>query len=221
MFKIKVFITKLIHGEYSFQYVDLFRRNGLRSPFLRCVKDEFHFHILMFIKKDPKLKVFDTSETIQFGNTTSSLTPDELQKTKGLPFCFNAFMFGEYEVIMIGYHETIQNTKLKSVYVFANGVYIMGEYCFTDIKKDNSLSISKTLIKKYTSDSIESFDRFYIKDKNKNYIYFADNGFDICVKYFLASDAKSKEIYSKFANLILKTDENNTDLIESKLSEMF
>ena len=221
MFKIKMFITKLIHGEYSFKYVDLFRQNGLRSPFLRCVKVEFNFHILMFLNKDTKLKVFDTSETIQFGNASPSLTSDELLKTKGLPFCFNAFMFEEYEVIMIGYHETIQNTKFKTIYTFANGVYIMGEYCFSDIKKESTLSISKTLINKYTSDSTESLDRFYIKDKSKNYIYFADNGFDISVRYFLASDAKSKEIYSKFANSVLKTDDNYSNIIESKLSEIF
>ncbi|NVN96350.1 MAG: hypothetical protein HXX18_13835 [Bacteroidetes bacterium] len=221
MFKIKMFITKLIHGEYSFKYVDLFRQNGLRSPFLRCIKDEFQFHILTFIKKDPKLKIFETSETIQFGNTSSSLTSDELLKTKGLPYCFNAFLFDEYEILMIGYHETIQNTKLKSIYTFANGVYIMGQYSFVDVKKEDSLNISKTLIKKYTADSTESLDKFFIKDKNKNYIYYADNGFDIAVKYFLVSDPKSKEIYSKFTDSILKTDTTNNKAIELKLNELF
>jgi hypothetical protein len=216
-----MFFIKLIHGEYSFQYVDLFRQNGFRSPFLRCIKDEFFFHIIMFLKKDPKVKVFETSEIIQFGNTSESLTSQELLKTKGLPFCFNAFLYDETEITLIGYHETIQKTKLKSVYVFANDVFILGEYSFTDVDKVDSLEIFKTLIKKYINESTENIDRFFIKDKDKNQIYFADNGFEISIKYFLVKNPKAKDVYTNFANSFLKSDENNSKIIESKLTEMF
>ncbi|MFZ4400260.1 MAG: hypothetical protein ACOYO1_09515 [Bacteroidales bacterium] len=173
------------------------------------------------MKKDPKLKVFNALEPIQFGSTSLSITSNELFRTKGLPFCFNALIFGEYNITIIGYHETIQSTKLKSVYVFANDVFIMGEYAFTGIDKIGSQNILKTLIKKYISDSIENIDKFFIKDKNNNHIYFADNGFEISVKYFLLEDTKAKEIYSVFSNSVLKSDEINHDAINSKLTEMF
>jgi len=221
MFKIQMFFTKLIYGEYSFKYVDLFRRKGFRSPFLRCIKDEFFHHILLFLKKDSKIKVFDTQELIQFGNTSFSLTSSELIKTKGLPFCFNALIFDEFDITIIGYHETIQNTKLKSVYVFANEVFILGEYSFTDVNKLDSLNIFKSLIKKYISDSTENLDKFFIRDINNNHIYFADNGFEISIKYFLLKNPKAKEIYSIFSNSVIKTDDTNNDAIKSKLSEMF
>ncbi len=219
MFKIKMFFTKLFHGEYSFQYIDLFKKSGFRSPFLRCINDEFFYHILMFLKKDPKVKVFDTSETIKFGNTSFSLTSDELLKTKGLPHCFNAFIFNEYDVKVIGYQEIIQNTKLKSFHVFANGVFILGEYSFSDVNKVDSLNISKILIKKYISDSIENLDNFFIKDVDNNHIYFSDNGFEMTIKYFNVKDAKSREIYSDFEKMVLKTDSIEDD-VESKLAEM-
>lgn len=216
-----MFFTKLIHGEYSFQYVDLFRRNGFRSPFLRCIKDEFLFHIIMFLKKDPKLKVFDALETIQFGNTSLSLTSNELIKTKGLPFCFNALIYNDFNITIIGYHETIQSTKLKSVYIFANDVLILGEYSFTGIDKIGSQNILKILIKKYISDSIDKIDRFFIKDKNNNHIYFADNGFEISIRYFLLENPNAQEIYSAFTQSISKSNEINNDVINTKLTEIF
>ena len=219
MFAIKMFFTKLFHGEYSFRYVDLFKKNGFRSPFLRCITDDFSSRIIMFLKKDPKIKIFDTNETIQFGNIPFSLTSDELLKTKGLPNCFNAFFFNDYEIKIIGYRETIQNKKMRSIYVFANKVFILGEYSFTDINKVESLNISKILIKKYISDSTEDKDVFFVKDVNNNYIYLNDNGFEMSIKYFNANGAK--DIYADFENIILKTKDDNTAEVELKLAEMF
>ena len=174
MFKIKMFFTKLFHGEYSFQYVDLFRRHSFRSPFTRCISEEFSAYIQIFLKKNSNFKEFETSETITFGNTPLSLNSNELINTIGLPFCFNAFVFEEYKVKVIGYQEYIQNTKLKSVYVFANEVFIAGEYSFTEVNKTDANSISKVLLKKYISESIENNDKFFIKDKDKNRIFFND-----------------------------------------------
>jgi len=220
MFKLKMLFTKLIHGEYSFQYVDLFRKKGFRSPFLRCISDEFYSHILILLKKDPKVKVFDTSGTIQFGNTSFSLTSGELFKLKGIPFCFNALVFDDYSITIIGYNEMIQNAKLKSIYIFANDVFILGEYLFTETLKTHLNNISDTLIKKYISDSTENIDKFFIKDRNQNHIFFSDNGFEISIKYFLVNSPKSKEIYSDFTKKFSKTDDN-IDAIRLKLAEIF
>ena len=216
-----MFFTKLFHGEYSFQYVDLFRRHSFRSPFTRCISEEFSAYIQIFLKKNSNFKEFETSETITFGNTPLSLNSNELINTTGLPFCFNAFIFEEYKVKVIGYQEYIQNTKLKSVYVFANEVFIAGEYSFTEVNKTDANSISKVLLKKYISESIENNDKFFIKDKDKNRIFFNDNGFEISVKYFLSKEANAKEIYSNLSKAIFKLDDQKIDTIESKLADMF
>ncbi|MFZ4413292.1 MAG: hypothetical protein ACOYOV_09450 [Bacteroidales bacterium] len=149
------------------------------------------------------------------------MNSNELINTIGLPFCFNAFVFEEYKVKVIGYQEYIQNTKLKSVYVFANEVFIAGEYSFTEVNKTDAHSISKVLLKKYISESIENNDKFFIKDKDKNRIFFNDNGFEVSVKYFLSKEANAKEIYSNLSKAIFKLDDQKIDTIESKLADMF
>lgn len=53
-FKIKVFLTKLRYGKHSLEYVNLFKNNDLRSPFSPCVKDEFVFHIIFYLKKNER-----------------------------------------------------------------------------------------------------------------------------------------------------------------------
>lgn len=70
-FKIKIFFTKLRYGSHSLEYVNLFKKNDLRSPFAPCVKDEFVFHIMMYLKKNENVKVYKTKEPIQFGTFRS------------------------------------------------------------------------------------------------------------------------------------------------------
>ena len=77
-------------------------------------------------------------------------------------------------------------------------MFIAGEYSCSEVNKTDAHSISKVLLKKYISESIENNDKFFIKDKDKNRIFFNDNGFEVSVKYFLSKEANAKEIYSNF-----------------------
>lgn len=225
MFKIlkfwsKAFFIKLFKGQYSIEYVSLFKNNDLRSPFLPCIKDEFIFHILMFLKRDIKVKKYTTTENIQFGNTSFSLNYTDIFKTKGVPMCFNALKINDYVIKIIGYQDTVQDSKIKLVYYFVNDIFILGEYSFSDNSLSESVNISKILIDKYISESTKDIDEFYIEDSNKNCIYFKDNGFERSVKYFNYINIESRKIYEELTKLMLPSDMNNDD-IELKLSQMF
>ena len=219
-FRIKEFSTTIIHGKYSLQYINLFKKNDLRSPFIPCIKDEFIFHILMFLIKSPKSKTFNTNDTIQFGNVSFSTTYKEVFKEKGIPFCFNALMVKDYEIKVIGYQEVLNQTKLKSVYFFINNHFVVGEYVFSDIAKLESMNISKIIVKKYISESIDKIEEFYIEDPSKNMIYFRDNGFELSVKYCNYGDNEVRKILLDLGKFMLPKDSSNNDLVD-RLAEMF
>ncbi len=221
MLKIRMFITKCIYGKYSFQYVDLYRKFGYRSPFLRCFKNDFFTQILIFLNKDPEIKKFETSETIQYENSAHSLTSSELIHKKGLPFCFSTLVFGNYDIVFIGYRETLQNTKIKSVYIFANEVFIMGEHSFKELNKKTSGNILNEFTKKYISTSIEGIDKFFIKDHHQNYIHCSDNGFETSIKYFLTGNSVLKKIYSDFAISIAKSRFKYNEATKLEFADMF
>jgi hypothetical protein len=219
-FRFRVFFTKLSKGEYSSGYVNIFKDNDLRSPHVPCIKDEFIFHILMFLKKTKNVKILNTSENIQFGNTPFSLKFDEIFKLRGVPMCFNALNINDYNIKIIGYQDIINESKIKSIYFFVNNIFILGEYSFADNSITESIDISKIIINKYINESIENIDEFYIEDLNNNCIYFKDNGFERSVKYFNNVSNDSRKIYNELKDLMLPTIANN-DEIESKLNELF
>jgi len=218
-FRFKVFFTKLTKGQYSSEYVNLFKSNDLRSPFAPCIKDEFIFHILMFLKRDPKIKVYKTTENIQFGNTSFHLKYADIFKEKGIPYCFNALTINNYEVKIMGYQDTLQSSKIKSVYFFVNDVFILGEYTFGESSVSESVNISQILINKYISESTKDIDEFFIEDKNNNSIYFKDNGFERSIKYYNSINPDSKAIFNEISKLMLPSDSDSKDVL-LKISEM-
>jgi hypothetical protein len=220
IFKLHVFFTKLRKGQYSYEYVSVFKDNDLRSPFSPCIKDDFFSHILTYIKRDPTLKVYKTKENIQFGNTPFTLKYDDIFRSRGIPFCFNALKLKDYRILIIGYHDTIQNSKIKTIYFFANDIFIFGEYAFTNSSVSESISFSEILVNKYISESTKDIDEFFIEDNKENLIYYKDNGFEINIRYYNSGDAVSKTIYSDIGDLMVVTDFNSNEF-KSKLNEMF
>lgn len=174
----------------------------------------------MFLKKTKNVKILNTSENIQFGNTPFSLKYDEIFKLRGVPMCFNALNFNNYDIKIIGYQDILNESKIKSIYFFVNNIFILGEYSFADNSITESIDISKILIKKYITESIDDIEEFYIEDKNKNCIYFKDNGFERSVKYFNFVNDDSRKIYNELKELMLPAMTSNTE-IESKLNDLF
>lgn len=220
IFRFKVFITKLTKGEYSTEYVNLFKGNDLRSPHTPCIKDEFIFHILMFYKKTKNAKVFKTNETIQFGNTSFSLKYNEIFKLRGIPMCFNALKMGKFEIKIVGYQDFIYESKIKSIYFFINDLFILGEYSFSDYSMAESINISDLILNKYINESIKNIDEFYIEDSDKNSIYFKDNGFERSVKYLNLTNKETRDIYNQLKELVLPPNSSNSEIKEI-LNDLF
>lgn len=219
-FRLKIFITKLTKGEYSTEYVNLFKGNDLRSPHLPCIKDEFIFHIMMFLKKTENVRTFKTSENIQFGNTPFSINYKDIFKRRGIPMCFNALKINDYEIKIVGYQDAVNNSKIKSIYFFVNNIFILGEYSFTDNSVAESINISKILIKKYINESLSNIEEFYIEDSKNNCIHFKDNGFERSVKYFSYMNEDAEKIYNELKEMMLPTISVDED-IETKLNDLF
>jgi hypothetical protein len=218
-FRFKVFLTKLKKGQYSLEYVNLFKDNDLRSPFTPCINDEFIFHVLMYLKRKPDIKVFQTNENIQFGNISFNLSFNELLKSREEPSYFNASNFDKFVVKIVGYQDDIVNSKMKTIYYFVDDVFILGENSFNDTSISESINISKILIKKYISESIGKSEEFFIEDKNKNMIYYYDNGFERSIKYFNSENEKSRNIYKELSSIVLDTIDSTKE-IESRLSQI-
>lgn len=218
-FKIKVFLTKLRYGSHSLEYVNLFKKNDLRSPFAPCVKDEFVFHIMMYLKKNENVKVYKTKEPIQFGNFSFNTSYKDFYKQKGVPSCFNALIFNKHEINILGYSDFLLNKKIKSIYYFADNHFILGEYVFAESSLNASFDITKMLVEKYTDEKAEKIDEFFISGEDRNCIYFINNGFEISIKYFNYSDDFSKNFYEKAKKEIFpETEDINS--AKNKLNEM-
>ncbi len=218
-FRIKVFFTKLRYGAYSLEYVSLFKRNDLRSPYSPCIKDEFIFHIIMYLKNRSDVKTYKTKEPIQFGNLSFDKLYKEVFNTKGIPSCFNALTFNNYKINILGYSDYLQNKKIKSIYYFADSHFILGEYIFTEISFDATLDITKMILDKYSTERNEKIDEFFIEGEDGNCINFNNNGFEISIKYFNNSSTFSRNFYDK-AIKNLFSDNEDINAAKSKLNEM-
>ena len=211
-FRVSEVLISVMKGKYSLQYVNLFKKNNLRSPFTPCIKDEFIFHVLMFLLKSPRAKSFKTSNNIQFGNIPFTTTYKEVFLNKGIPYCFNSMMVGKHEIKVVGYQELVNKTKFKSIYFFINDKFCVGEYLFSEVGKVESLNISKILMKKYITDSIDQIEEFYIDDVSGNVIYSRDNGFETSIKYCNFGNSEVKDILFELGKYMLPVDDDNENL---------
>jgi len=218
-FRIKVFLTKLRYGSYSLEYVNLFKKNDLRAPFARCVNDDFIFHILMYLNKNSEVKKYTTKEPIQFGNISFKTMYKDVFKTMGLPSCFNALVFNNYEINILGYSDYLQNIKMKSIYYFADSNFIMGEYIFPEPFLNASIDITKMLLDKYTTEINESLDEYFISSEDGNFIYFNNNGFETTIKYFNNTTTFSKNFYENARKELYKNAED-INKTRDKLNDM-
>jgi hypothetical protein len=173
----------------------------------------------MYLKRKPDIKVFQTNENIQFGNISFNLSFNELLKSREEPSYFNASNFDKFVVKIVGYQDDIVNSKMKTIYYFVDDVFILGENSFNDTSISESINISKILIKKYISESIGKSEEFFIEDKNKNMIYYYDNGFERSIKYFNSENEKSRNIYKELSSIVLDTIDSTKE-IESRLSQI-
>ena len=196
----------LIYGQYSYEYINFFKENNLRSPYNGCIKDELTLHLLVFYRKIKNSLEFTTGTTIDFGEIPFMSGTKHLFKRKGNPGCMKVATVNDIKFIVAGYNETLQGLKMKSLYFFVNGHFVMGEFLFSDMLRVVPSKLVETLSLKYLNGTPVEKEVFYITDQKGNQLNYEFNGFTISVKYLFTGDAPTNAILSS----LLVTGENLT-----------
>ena len=184
----------LVYGRYSYEFLEFFKDNDLRSPHNNCVKDEITMHFYCFYKKKRDAAEFETTSRIEFGQVPFQTRYKHMLKSKGAPQCINVARFSDAKVNVLGYNETIQGIRMKSIHYFIDNLFIMGEYSISDLQKVKSTAISGAIASKYLGGNVPAEDVFYITDPEGNQINFENNGFSINVRYLFKGNKIINEI---------------------------
>jgi hypothetical protein len=192
----------LVYGRYSYEFLEFFKDNNLRNPLNNCVKDEISMHFYTFYKAKRGALFFNTETKIEFGDFPFLMTYKKLCKLKGEPECINVSKFGGSRVKLVGYNETLQNLKMKSMFYFLGDLFVMGEYHFMDINKVRMSDIIVPLTLKYLKGQKTESDNFYITDLQGDKINYENNGFSITVRYYFRGHESTNKILDQvFSNL--------------------
>jgi|GEM_PF-510851 len=217
---IRLGYISLVYGRYSFEFMQFFKDSNLRSPHNTCIKDEITMHFYCFFRKIKNAGEFQTKANIEYGSVPFMYKYKKMIKTKGSPQCVNVAKFNNARVKVLGYNETIQGMRMKSIHYFINDFFIMGEYIISELQRVKPSSITGTLSSKYLNGfDLSSQEVFYITDPNGNMINYEHNGFSINIRYLFIGDKTTNEIlYSVFGDgtkngIIFMTALKNEDLL--------
>jgi hypothetical protein len=198
----KLIYIQSVYGRYSYEFLEFFKENDLRNPHNNCIKDEISMHFFAFYKPKKDAVYLETDTKIEFGDTPFMTSYQTIRKEKGEPDCINVSKFNDTRVKLIGYNETLQNMKMKSLFYFIGDNFIMGEYNFHDLNKVKVSNIVAPLSIKYLKGGTLESDNFFIKDPQGDRINFENNGFSITIRYLYRGDEKINQILdSVFTNL--------------------
>ncbi|MEI8047523.1 MAG: hypothetical protein WCI92_09105 [Bacteroidota bacterium] len=219
---IRLSAIRSIYGPYSLKYITQFKRiYYLENPYPICIEDDLVSHFSNFASKNSMEEIPFTNKTIDFGSIPFNAKLSVL-KRKGKPARFNIYSFSDkFTVRIMGFSEEIMGNTIREHYFFANNIFFMGEYIFSDVSKENTTKIVEMLVSKY--DITLPFDRdlFFIRDTNDSVICFENNYFTISIQYINLKNPFVVDVldaYLKRASLksILYSDDSKISLF-SKL----
>jgi len=184
----RLWYISLVHGRYSFEFLEFFKENNLRNPHNSCVKDEITLHFMVFFRPLKNAQEYTTNTRIDFDDIPYMISEKKLFKLKGVPDCVNITTFNDARVKVVGYNETLQGMKMKSLYYFIDNQFLMGEYVFPELLRVKPVKIKETLSAKYLNKVSLDGDVFYITDNEGNKLCYEYNGFSIGIKYLYLGD---------------------------------
>jgi hypothetical protein len=183
---IQLTIIRMIFGAYSYEYLNIFKKYFVRSPYQYCFRDDFISHLLFVLSKKANIPSYKSAKDIHFENTPYALKYKELLRTKGKPDCFNAFRFynPQFEIKAVGYHNNIGGSKAVMVYYFMDDLFFMGEYIFKNPRTD----VKSSLIGHFLDTKGIAEENFYIENSKDRIIHYQNTGFTIDIKYLSRED---------------------------------
>ncbi|MBE0647697.1 MAG: hypothetical protein IH596_07935 [Bacteroidales bacterium] len=194
---LNLMIIRIFKGKYSFEYLEFFKKNDLRNPLNNCIKDEITLHISVFFKRLNGATNFTTEIPIEFKDVPFMTPYKKLVKDFGVPDCINIARFGQQRVKVVGYNETFQQKKMKSLFYFLEEEFFMGEFIFSETRRMDPTQVVEGISEKYLSGIPLESDTFYIEGPLGNALNYHDNGFYASVKYLYQGDSRINEILSK------------------------
>ena len=179
-------VIRLVYGQYSYEFLNTYKKFFVRSPFHYCFRDDFITHLLFAMSKNEEIPSYKSKEEIEFENTPYFIHYKDFLKKKGSPYCFNAFVIDKlhFEIKSLGYQSTITGSKAVTLFYFINDSFFMGEYIFKNPKTD----VKAVLINDFLNIPGISDDNFYIENANNLIIHFQNTGFIVDVKYLNIGD---------------------------------
>jgi hypothetical protein len=210
---ITLWIIRFLYGNYSSEYVNLYKKYFVKNPFPPCIKEDIKLHCFNFIDKDPAKIVFNTNNAVVFGQFPF-YTKFSTIKENITPNCFNIYKMSKKNIIkIIGRRTEILGIETKELYYFLNDIYFMGEYSFSDVSNENNEQLIGMLASKYEIDNVISNESFYIQDDRKSLISFDNNGFSITIQYINLGKSFIHETWDRyFRNITKKETSFNPEL---------
>ena len=191
---INLLFIRAIHGKYSFQYLEFFKKNDLRNPLNNCIKDEITLHFSYFFKILPDARFYKTDREITFEEFPFRSSYRLLIKMNGKPQCINIARFKSHKVKVVGYVDEYMKRKMKRLFYFIDDIFIMGEYIFSETHRVDPTGVRDALTEKYLGQRSVEDESFYLEGPQGNAINYHDNGFYATIKYICRSDERINSI---------------------------
>lgn len=212
--RIKLLIIKKIYGNYSEKYIELYKRQTMKSPYSYCLKDDLINHIYKSVIRDKKLPFYKTTHEIKFSDISFFIEPAKVLVEKGEPDCANAFNLDGKEVKVLGFKSTIQGSSVRSLYFFLDNRFFMGQFTHKPTLQQTNNPAYNALLQKYINADKPEDKAFYIEGKQRR-IFYENNGFNILIRYINFEDESIttllEEYCRRFEGLANHGEENIND----------
>jgi hypothetical protein len=199
-----LWLTRVLFGNYSYEYVNMYKKYFTKNPFPPCIKEDIKLHCFNYIDKNPAKILFTTKTAVTFGQFPY-YTKFSAVKNKLMPNCFNIYRLSDKNTIKIlGRRTEVLGIETRELYYFMNDIYFMGEYSFSDTSKSKNELLTGMLSEKYKIESPIINESFYIQDDNESLISFDNNGFSITIQYINMGKSLINEAWNRFFTNIPK-----------------
>ncbi|MDN5330315.1 MAG: hypothetical protein PWP35_2102 [Bacteroidales bacterium] len=184
--KLTIWLTGLIYGKYSIQYIEFFRKRNLQPDVRPCIKDHYLPHFFPFFKRVAEVPLLKTSEKIIFDASPFGYTFKNCPFSKRKPETFSAYRIGKNVLTAYGFAGRSIGAKHREIAFFLDNKFVLGEISFSlgKSEKPDIEKIYAELASKYKISIIDSAKGFYIEDPADSLIYCHNNGFELTLSYF-------------------------------------
>jgi hypothetical protein len=194
-------MVRIMYGQFSYEFVHLYKKYYVRSPYQYCFRDEFITHFLFVVSKKPNIPSYKSPKDIYFENTPYFISYKDFLKKRGNPYCFNAFAFNEPDFVIkaLGYQTTVAGSKAIIIFYFMNDSFFMGEYIFKNPKNDIKASLTNHFLEMKDI----SGENFYIENSKDRLVHFQNTGFTIDIKYLNRENKAIIENLNQYFNKVV------------------